>query len=466
MEENSFLDLGGAEKVAGLIKLFDGWANIYQGLGVNSRDPDASDMVVKSYINDEECRTLYEDIGITRRMVQLRANGMYRMGITITGDKDGGIGKFLKKNGLIGKCREAQEFADVFGGSLLILGINDGAKDLGEPLNETLMRNLLFAEVADKTCASVAEWEMNPMDANYMKPKVYWVAINGANTFRVHHSRTIKFDGEFATNSSYLHNNLWHNSFYKAVKERARRLLNANDDTGKQIRDLYKWVYKMKGLSDYLNDNDKGDADVQRRLRQLQVGGSYLSMMAIDEDESLDKVQGSGGFSGIDGAIQAIERLLQASSGIPNTLLMGTKSSGMSAGDGTGEQYWYDGLTDRQESHAYRQLIRLCTVVMGLKEGPTGGVVIEDFDIVFNPLRTMDEKEEADVRRVQSETDKNYYEMGVLDSSEIRSNRFLGEQSNSTSVEAEDPEISDGAITGKLLTAGLREGDDADKPEE
>jgi hypothetical protein len=54
---------------------------------------------------------------------------------------------------------------------------------------------------------------------------------------------------------------------------------------------------------------------------------------------------------------------------------------------------------------------------------------IETPEIIWNPLMSPSEKELSEIRKSNSETDRNNFEMGVIDSTEIR--RKLSEDENS-----------------------------------
>ena len=63
----------------------------------------------------------------------------------------------------------------------------------------------------------------------------------------------------------------------------------------------------------------------------------------------------------------------------------------------------------------------------------------ETLTINFNPLSKRDQKADAETREIQSRTDKNYMEAGVLSQEEVRKNRFVGGYALDTSVEDELP---------------------------
>ena len=74
---------------------------------------------------------------------------------------------------------------------------------------------------------------------------------------------------------------------------------------------------------------------------------------------------------------------------------------------------------------------------MSDKSGPTKGK-IQSYMIEFNPLKQMSEKDQQEIKKIQSEIDKIYLENSVVDPDEIARSRFgSGGFSTETTIDLE-----------------------------
>ena len=128
------------------------------------------------------------------------------------------------------------------------------------------------------------------------------------------------------------------------------------------------------------------------------------------------------------------------------TILMGRSPGGLNATGDAEIRIYYDGIADSQDADMLDPLNRLMNLAMLAKEGPTGGIVEEDWFIEFNPLWQPTEAETVETRNKQADTDVNYISSGVVTPEEIAISRFGGEE---YSIETEIDEETDRLIPGE-----------------
>ena len=120
---------------------------------------------------------------------------------------------------------------------------------------------------------------------------------------------------------------------------------------------------------------------------------------------------------------------------IPVTLLFGRRAAGMNAtgkGDDDNFNSYVAGLQKSQLLPPLLQLMVIMNASLKVVDVSDGSLTIN-----FNPLSKRDQKADAETREIQSRTDKNYMEAGVLSQEEVRKNRFVGGYALETSVEDE-----------------------------
>ena len=122
---------------------------------------------------------------------------------------------------------------------------------------------------------------------------------------------------------------------------------------------------------------------------------------------------------------------------IPVTLLFGRSAAGMNATGQGDDDNFNSYIAGLQQTQLLPSLMQL----MGILNAGLKAVDVSDgpLTINFNPLSKRDQKADAETREIQSRTDKNYMDAGVLSQEEVRKNRFVGGYALDTSVEDEVP---------------------------
>ena len=124
--------------------------------------------------------------------------------------------------------------------------------------------------------------------------------------------------------------------------------------------------------------------------------------------------------------------------GLPHTVLFGEGSTGTLGAAGESEQNTLADLISGVQNREMRKQARIMLhLILSQKQISFGNKDNALIDVRFNPLDEPTEKQTADIRRVQSETDKAYYEMGVLTSEEIADSRFKDGWSMETTLDTE-----------------------------
>ena len=105
-----------------------------------------------------------------------------------------------------------------------------------------------------------------------------------------------------------------------------------------------------------------------------------------------------------------------AVSGIPKVKLLGLDPAGLNASS-DGEIESFDDSIKANQNRLYRSPLRR---VLGFVMLNLWGEVDPDIDFHFNPLRSLDPKEEAEKRKIEAETDVIYTDGGILHPEEVR----------------------------------------------
>jgi phage-related protein (TIGR01555 family) len=336
---------------------------------------------------------------------------------------------------------ESLLWSRVFGGSLLFLGIDDGGgdnpKSMQEPLNENRIESFDHLTVFDRWDVHIARRFSDPRLKNFGQPEFYrindtahdGIHIPGADL--IHASRFIRFDGTVTNRRRTKQNGGWADSIFVRLRDLIRDFNLSWGGVSHILQDFAQAIFKMRGLRDAILA-DKDDL-VLRRMAIIDRCRSSSRAIPLDaQEEDFDRKQ-----TPIAGLPETLDRFawrIAAAARQPVTLLFGRSPAGLQATGASDIRFFYDRINAMQESMLRSRLERLIRLIFLDKSGPTKGVEPEDWSFDFNPLFQLTEKEQAEVRKVQAETDGIYLDQGVLDEDEVTYSRFGGDKYSTATV--------------------------------
>lgn len=425
----------------------DAWQNALTGLGTLS-DKRTSAEASWERLSETDVEEIYAGDDQARKANDLLPKDMVREGFKIISEEldeeeKASIQKAMMDLQWKEKFAWALSWARLYGGSGMILGIGDGVgkNSLDQPLDDKAIKDLTFMNIVNR-------WELHrhsitgdPQDKNFGFPETYTlqphsVGGDSANeSFRIHHSRLIRFDGYVLPRRKFIENDYWSDSLMAIMKNPLRNYNAAYDSVSVLMNDFSQSVFKIRDLADIVSAED-GEELIKKRVEMVEMSRSLVRATIIDaEDEEWKRetVQ----MDGIPDILVRLERRLVQASGYPHTVFLGEEPGGGFGHTGKSEQRdYYDYVTREQENKLKQPLKQFLHLLMSSKEGPTGGNVPEEWDIEFNQLWLDDEGEIADNKLKQSQTDKNYIDAGVLDPNEVAISRFsTGEFNHETTLE-------------------------------
>ena len=417
----------------------DTYSNVLTGIGMAQYDARMSTRFsADRTLTRAECAAYYRSEGIARRIVELPANEMTREWLDVDGDTDGLVLSEHSRLGVKSAFRDMIRWSKAFGGSLCVMGSDDG-QTLDQPLYEAGLRKIHFLQVFDRWRV---QWQSSdiysdPRHPRFGQPQTYQVTPITGSYFRVHESRCLKLDGQALPDLDRQNNQGWGDSVYQALHDRLRMLGAIYADVEVICDKFIQGVLKSAGIKDADAMGDEGTAMITQKMQMLDMAMHLLNTVLIDKDEEYTRI-----VSSVAGLPEIIDRFAQAVSsvsGIPITLLMGRSPAGLNATGDSDIRNWYDKVSSEQEEALLDPVNQLNRLIYLQKDGPfRGKIPAEGGGIIFRPLWQMSDKETADLRKTVAETDAIYLANGVLDPDEVAASRFGGDTySMETSIDAE-----------------------------
>ncbi len=438
--------MGRLEKISGkLLQRIDAFQNTFAGLGSALHDKGISATFAAKGASDVGAyEDWYNEHPLARRICDLPAGEMLRQGFKIEVDGDSETdslvrGKFADLDAT-SHITHAIALARATGGSAIILGLDDGQEDASQPLKEESLRSLRWMVVLSRRNVETATY-YDKTTEKYGQPETYKVkqpnSAGGDDTYLIHESRVIRFDGAWVAPSRRAKNGGWGDSVFVQLEEAIKRVDSSFAAIGAMIPDASQGVFKIKNLLEIIQASADNEAAIRTRLRLMDYSRSVARAVAIDAD-SEDFTYQDRSFAGISDAVSSLCGFVSAYTGIPQSLLFGRSPSGLNATGETDVRFFYDSMQATQVNELKPRLQRLLRLIMISKEGPTGGNEPEKWEIEFTPLMQMSEAERADIRLKTAQADQLDIANQVLTPEEVTLSRYGGDKySTSTTVDLE-----------------------------
>lgn len=330
------------------------------------------------------------------------------------------VGVALRELNAQEKITEAWVWGRLFGGGIVIVGADDG-QAMEQPLDEANINSVKYLHVVDRRYISILQYNGDPLSPSFGDPEVFGVSSDKPGTAvsplrTVHASRCLVFGGSRTTAWQRALRYGWDAPVLERCYDQLRRY-NANIAAVSQlVMDASQGVLRIKDLHGIIASGQ--GAALQERIEIMDRTRSVLRSILLDMDEDFHREATS--FAGLEDVIRQSELDVAASIGWPVTFLFGRAPAGLNA---TGESDYrtiLDLIRGEQVNTLKSRVERLVKILLLSKDGPTGGVEPDNWDVVFNPLRQPTPIESAEIRKATAEADAFWIQQGVPVESVLR----------------------------------------------
>jgi len=407
----------------------DSWQNEMTGFGTSRDKTMYSKFYASCDLSDSSIEAMFHGDDLAKTLIETEPEEMLRKGYCLNigepdkpdAETEAHILEALEELDANEKLIQGMIWGRAFGGAAIVLGADDG-RPASMPLIPERARTLEQLEVIDRRYLSVNSWYLEgPMRG---QPETYAVG-NPSGIVRpflvIHETRLIMFGGARTSRLERMRRAHWDHSVLQVAFEVIRSFAAGFKSVEVLLTDGPQGVYKVKNLANLIGSNRK--AALEERLQAVELFRSALRAMVVDSDnESFERQAFT--FSGVPDVLDKLMLRLAATFRMPATKLMGQSPAGMNATGESDIRMWYDRLSTEQKNKLAPKLRRLIQVLCATREGPTGGRALPKLSIEFNPLWSLDPKQEAERRLAVAQTDQIYFNMGAITPEEIALSRF------------------------------------------
>jgi len=407
-------------------KSSDGFTNINKSLGTQ-KDPRTNTFYLRNpRITQIEANNIYTTNWLASNIIDIPADESIKnwRELNIENPKKlEEFEQFEKKLDVKGSFAQARKWANIFGGAVIIIIVNDG-KELSEKLDiKTLQKDSL------KRLIILDRWRIvaNNVNADLLsddfgEPETYTHNESGQE---IHHTRILKFNGDSTTLTELEQNNYWGLSQFDRLMSPIQDSMTSSDLISGLLYESNVDIYKIKGLNEAVANGE--DEIVVKRIKLANELKSTINAVALDSEDNFEKK-----FATFTGLAEIDDKYLQKVAGaskIPVTKLLGTSPKGLNAtGEGDLLNY-YDDVSAMQERVYSPKLNYLDTIMSKSLWGTEEIITFE-----FKPLFQLSEKEQADLELTRANRDNIYLSNGVIDDdivlNELNSNKTYGNLDN------------------------------------
>lgn len=338
----------------------------------------------------------------------------------------------LEELGGAARLREGMLYGEAHGGGAVLIGADDGLP-LWKPLNLKNIKSVNWLTALHCQELYAEKYYDDPRAPKFGEPMT-WVLYprfvpNGATgnapgQITIHESRLILFRGVRVSRQQMIANGGWGDSRLVRCHESLRDYRLTWAAAATLMQDFAQAILRIKDLADLVGS--AGEDTLKARIRLLELGRSALNTMILDAEESYERQA-----TPITGLPEMIDRSMQrvaADAQQPMTLLFAQSPGGLNATGASDIRFFYDSISARQRAELQPGLEYLLRILMLAKNGPCKGIEPSNWSVVFNPLYEMTDKELAEIRSIQSETDERYVNMTAVTPEEIARSRFGGDK--------------------------------------
>lgn len=391
-----------------LARLGAGTPNLMEGTNYN---------LTRLTQNYQLMNTLYREHWIVRKIIDTIPEDMTRNWITVTTqlppDEIRKLEKVWRVRRIRQKILQGLKWGRLYGGAAGLIMIEGHEDILHEPLDyDTIMPGAL------KGLMIVDRWSgiyPNPElvedldDPEFGLPQSYQLKLEDGQVTNVHHSRIIRFMGRELPYWEKLAEVYWGASEVEVVFDELKKRDNTSWNIAQLIFLANLRVLKMSDMSQLLSI---GDEQAQRELYNTLTAQNWLmsnmGMYLLGKDDDFATHQYS--FSGLNDIYESFMLDIAGACQIPVTKLFGRSPAGLNATGENDMQNYYEIVQQQQESILGPILDKILPI-MCVSEF---GAIPDDLDYAFNPIRTPDDKEVAELADKKTKSIIETYNAGLI----------------------------------------------------
>lgn len=411
--------------------ILDGWADTLKGLGTLAGSTVTSVFGGPGQATLNAYAALYNGDWLARRIVDIfPAEALRKRPDLQDLDEDQVTALWAKYDRLnthelypSGVLAHALSQGRALGGAVVLLGFQTGKPDKSAP-EPGPQSKLAWLDVCPWEHLGVVSRVTDANSPRFGLPEI--LRVNGPHVragLEIHASRTLTCAGLAKATQEQGDLTPWL-SVLQPVEEVLKRYGLSWEAASMLLQEASVGVLKMKGLTGLIARKD--EAAVEARMKLMSQGRSVAKTVFLDAefDESFSRTDVS--FAGLSSVLELLEMQVAGAANVPVTRLFKRSPDGQNATGESDMRIFYDDVASYRRAN-----------VEPIQEALLGYIAGKPVAADYPPLWEISETERSEIRKVNAETDRMYWDLNVLESSDIIRSRTAD---GSLGVDLEDPE--------------------------
>lgn len=404
----------------------DGWVNLLAGLGKRSDKTKHNDWGGYTLFEDNTLSNLYDGDGLASKIIDVIPDDMTRNGWEIKNDENNLIKKEMSRLNVRTVINKALKYARLYRGAIIVIITRNGK--LEAPLNQMSggIKSLRVYSAARIPLTST-DIVNDPNSKYFEDVEIFPVYKRDGDIMRVHNSRCLIFKGEVSSDYQELDlkYRYWGLSTLQKIWQRLANYSSIERGISNLMLEFSVGKFKLSNLAQILSQGKDGVAACYNRIEIINASKSIINAVLLGENEEYTRDNVS--LAGIGEVVDRGMMNLSSVCGIPVTKLFGRSPAGMNATGESDLRNYYDDVSSRQEIVLLPPLQKLVNLIAGyvypgMKQSDEE--YIEEYEVELNPLWEATEKEQAEIEKIQADTDNLNIMNQIYDSEEARKKRF------------------------------------------
>ena len=412
------IDLTGGQ-ISRMDAVADTLINLASGMG-SDKDKLFGTAFIQPEMNMAELEAAYRGDWIARKCVDIPAEDMTREWRSWQLDKQDitKIELVESQCNLQAKLCKAIKLARLYGGSALILGV-----DQGEPEQELNMRaikrgSLKFVHAVSRNGLTAGPLVNDIMSPYYGEPEYYERTSNdmGRATYtRIHPSRVIRIIGNELPDAEQMQQ-AWGDSVLLAVSDAIRSAGITANSVAQLLSDSKIDIVKIPELSLQMANREYEERLRSRFAMANQIKSIY-SLLLIDAEEDWERINTP--VQGVDALLKMFFLIAAGAVDIPATRFLSQSPVGLSATGESDTRNYYDSVGSLQKNKVTPVMSRADEIIVrsALGDYPDGAFYL------WNPLWQMTEEQRAEIAKKKADTFKIDLDSGLFSPEVMRKAR-------------------------------------------
>lgn len=361
--------------------------------------------------------SLYRSHWIIRRVIDTIPEDMTRNWISLKTQLDPSaidkIDRIWRSRRIKEKILHGLKWGRLYGGAVGLIMIQGHEDILNQPLDFDMIMPGTFKNVMiiDRWTGAYPSEELveDVNDVEFGLPKYYEITLENGQVTRVHHSRVLRFVGRELPYWEKLAEVYWGASEVETVFDELKKRDNTSWNIAQLVFLANLRVLKVSDLDQMLSVTDQ---DVQKDLYNVAQSQNWLmsnmGLQILGDKDSFETHQYT--FSGLNDIYESFMMDIAGACQIPVTKMFGRSPAGMDATGESDMQNYYETVQQAQETYLSPILDKLLPI-MCMSEF---GAIPDDLDYDYNPVRTPDDKDVADLVEKKSTSINTLFVSGII----------------------------------------------------